>query len=101
MELVLSDTEFFETYRPQANPLDSSAPLAGCLIAACWRGLEHVAAIGIADPGRVWTLLEDNGRLVLASGFRCMKRKGYLITEKPAPSEVRVPVMRKSNTTVC
>lgn len=101
MELVLSDAKFFETYRPQANPLDHGAPLAGCLIAACWRGLEHVAAIGVADPGRVWTLLEDNGRLVLASGFRCMNRKGYLITEKPAPSGVLVPVVRKECGATC
>ena len=83
---TLTENTFVERFKPQVNKLDTNASFdfggGGCLYETYGRDL---AAIRAADPGQIWTVLESDGDMFIASGFHFVNRLGYLLTEVPVP----------------
>lgn len=41
---------------------------------------------------RVWTLMEEDGEMWIATGFHFVNRLGYFVTEKPWTEECQVTI---------
>jgi hypothetical protein len=44
---------------------------------------EELAHVQAQDHNRVWTIIDCDGQLVIASGFHVVNRLGYLIASVP------------------
>lgn len=84
---TLTENNFVERFMPQVNTLDDNASFdfgrGGCLYETYGRDL---AAVRAADPAHIWTVLESDGEMFIASGFHFVNRLGYLLTEVPVPA---------------
>lgn len=82
---ALAEEAFIERFQPQPNRLVPTTSLdfgeGGCLYETF--GVEY-EAIRQADMRCVWTLLDEDG-LLLVSGWRFVNRLGYLLCEVPVP----------------
>ncbi len=76
----LTEDDFLARFKPVLNPIDPSAGLDGCLFETFGEDLAYVQA---QDPNLVWTLLDCDGQLAIASGFHFVNRLGYLIASVP------------------
>jgi hypothetical protein len=94
MDINITEDRFEEIYKPQRNPFDpDGAPWDGCVLETYGQEFELVKAMQATDPGRVWTLLDCDGELVLSSGMHYVNRMGYLITEVPVADGDLVTVL--------
>ena len=92
---TLTWEQFVGTYKPQQNhilPVDEEAPCDGLLYETYGPEVEYVRSLASsADPavnGRVWTMLDCDGRTYYTSGFHYVNRIGYLVCEVPVPDGV-------------
>ena len=53
---------------------------------------DQVIHMNETEPGRVWTLLDCDGKLVVSSGWHYVNRMGYYITEGVVPDMVSIEV---------
>jgi hypothetical protein len=75
-------SEWEHYYKPIRNPLDPDAPLDGAMFETYGEELNFVTDAHRKEPGSVWTYVDDdNGALILSSGFSYVNRIGYAITE--------------------
>ena len=74
----LTEDDFLARFKPVANPIDLNAGFDGCLFEAFGEDLAMAQ-----DPDLVWTLLDCDGQLAIASGFHLVNRLGYLIASVP------------------
>jgi hypothetical protein len=77
---TLTEDDFFARFKPVANHFDPNRAFDGCLFETFGEELAHVQA---QDPNLVWTVLDDDGRLLIESGFHFVNRLGYLIASVP------------------
>ena len=82
-EVSITENEFEAQYSPEANPLDANASWNGPMLETYGEELELVKRVDSKTPGRVWTILDCDGHLVVASGFHFVNRFGYIITKNP------------------
>jgi hypothetical protein len=92
--LELTEDQFAEQYPLRTNHLNPHAAWedehGGCLFETYG---EELAFVRQQDPRTVWTLIDgDDGDLYLLSGFHCVNRIGYLLSETPLPEGVEVSV---------
>jgi hypothetical protein len=82
----LTDAEFEEEFRPQQNHLDPNASWSGWGYETYGEELDYVCRIASEEPGRVWTVMDDEetGGTVILSGMAFINRLLYIVTEKPA-----------------
>lgn len=77
--------DWFDTYRPIANPTgDSGFEVDGVsyMFETYGDDLKKVEAACQSTPKRVWTLVDgDDGELYVSSGFHYVNRLGYFLTE--------------------
>jgi hypothetical protein len=72
--------EFFNTYNPIKNHLDTNASLNGCMFETFGEELDYVKA----QPNKlIWTYCDDGDTAYLVSGFHLVNRLGYLVGSKP------------------
>lgn len=84
----LDEDRFWDHFRPIKNHLDGNASWNGCMFETYGEELSYVHSVNAESPRRVWTILECDESLVVASGYHFVNRIGYLITEKPAEEGV-------------
>lgn len=72
----------YDTFDRRYNALPSGEPEDGTIMWDDFRDmpLEHAAAI---DENRFWTVLDCDGKLLIAPGKWFVNRFGYIITEHP------------------
>jgi hypothetical protein len=58
----LTEDDFLARFKPVPNPIDPSAGFDGCLFETFGEDLAY-------DPNLVWTVLDGDGQLAIASGF--------------------------------
>jgi hypothetical protein len=82
-QLCDQDT-FFERHRPIVNHIDSNASFdfgfGGCLFETFG---EELVFVRLQDPACVWTVVDTDGVLTIESGFHCVNRVGYFVSETP------------------
>ncbi len=83
-EMGLKEQEFWNKYRPLTNPTsDEDLGWDGCLFETFSPHWEYVRDYNVNQPGHVWTLLEVESSLIIASGLQYVNRIGYFITKEP------------------
>jgi len=90
---TLTEDQFYREYQPQQNPFDNNASWGGCMLETYGKELEHVKTVFQYAPRRVWTVLDCDGKTILASGFHFVNRIGYVITANPAPEGLYIEVL--------
>ena len=48
-------------------------------------------------PDRVWTVLDCEGKTIVANGYHFVNRMGYIITENPAPEGMYLEVLDEND----
>jgi hypothetical protein len=80
IDCELTEDDFIARFKPVPNPIDPDAGFDGCLFETFGEDLAYVQA---QDPNLVWTVLDGDGQLAIASGFHVVNRLGYLIASVP------------------
>ena len=72
----------YDTFDRRYNPLPSGADEDGTVMWDDFRRIpaDHLAAV---DENRFWTVLDVDGKLLVAPGKWFVDRFGYIITERP------------------
>lgn len=90
----ITEDEFIERFRPVPNHLDLAAGFdlgdGGCLYATSPKEWQFIVR---QNPRTVWTLIEEDGRLVIESGIHIVNRLGYLVTEEPIEPDTAYSVV--------
>ncbi len=110
---IITEDEFWGTYKPIKNHIDDNASWNGCMFETY--GDEKQYCFDLAQKeNRVWTIVEvdnedepDEGPdedeedddeiyeptcFVIISGFHWVNRIGFLVTEKPYVEEIEVKI---------
>lgn len=74
----ISDDEFISRFAPHVDESGAIIP--------------HSAPPVDAQPLHVWTMLDCDGSLIIASGIHYVNRDHYIVTANPAPSDESVEV---------
>lgn len=77
---TISESEFWERFRPIKNHLVPDAPFDGCMFETFGAEFEHVRA---QDPAHIWTVIDCDGTLIIESGCHFVNRFGYLVASRP------------------
>lgn len=91
--VTISEDEFLAQYRPVPNALDDNASFdfgaGGCLYETYGAELEHIRR---QPETHVWTVIDGENGLVIASGFHLVNRLGYILTESPVNADACIEV---------
>jgi len=85
IETQISFDDWVATYQPQRNHLDGNAPWDGLMYETFGPEVEFIKTVASTSPDRVWTLVDADGRSVIASGWHFVNRVGYMVTAVPCP----------------
>jgi hypothetical protein len=83
--LIIAEQEFVNRYWPAPNHLNEHAPLKllvfkhGCLYETFGPEFEFIRS---QPRAQIWTLIDEDGELFIASGLRFVNRLGYLYCEE-------------------
>jgi len=89
-ELQMSEQNFWEQFAPIPNHLAvNGSAYNDCMFETYGPELDFVANF---DEAHVWTILDCDGHMVIASGFHFVNRFGYLITLHPVPTGTSITV---------
>ena len=82
---ILTEDEWFNTYKPIANHLDENASFndgdQGYMFETYGDELEFVKA---QEPNRIWTYSDgDDGGTYISDGYHVVNRIGYFVTTVP------------------
>jgi hypothetical protein len=80
----LTEDEFLARFKPVPNHIDPNRGFDGCLFETFGDEFAYVQA---QDPNLVWTVLDGDGQLSIASGFHFVNRLGYLVASVPVPPD--------------
>ena len=82
--------EWFDTYKPIKNHIDTTASFDGCMFETYGDEVEFVKA---QEQNRIWMYGDgDDGEGHIWSGWGFVNRIGYFITEVPFPENTDVQV---------
>jgi hypothetical protein len=90
VRMTLDDWE--KEFTPVQNHLDSLAGYNGTSFETYGVELKHVLAVSVAEPGRVWTAVEAEGKIIINEGMALANRLVYFITDKPAEPNVQYEI---------
>ena len=94
---VLTTDEFFRWYQPQQNPFDDNASYDGCMFETYGKEHDHIKLVNDFAPDRIWTMLDCEGKTIVANGYHFVNRIGYIITELPAPEGMYFEVLDEND----
>jgi len=92
---LLTEDQFAEQFTPLVNVLNPDASYSfgddGCLYETYGAELDHICG---ADPRHIWTLVEEDGRQFILSGWHFVNRLGYFLTARawPDAADYLIPV---------
>lgn len=104
---LITEEQFFEQYKPNLNPLkindDEDEELDRDDLDNCKIGYGDDESNALLQstfeksPNHLWTILDCDGEIVIASGFHFANRMDHLITEIPYTTDVNAkePVSKK------
>ena len=88
--IEMTEDEWFETYKPIQNHLDSNASFSGCMFETYGEEVEFVKS---TPEQHVWMYGDgDDGGTYIWSGWGYVNRIGYFITEVPCPADILIQV---------
>lgn len=93
--IELTEDEFDAAYPLVPNHINPTAGWAvgdggrGCLFETYGDEFDYVRRF---DPQRVWTLIDGDGDLYVASGLHRVNRVGYLLSRDPVPEGTFIQV---------
>lgn len=89
----IDEEEFVGHFRPVPNHLNDNASFdfgnGGCLFETYGAELDHIR---LQPAEHVWTILDMDGELMIASGYHFVNRMGYILTERPWPEHCLIEV---------
>jgi hypothetical protein len=82
--------EWFDTYKPIPNNIDTNASFDGHMFETYGDEVEFVKK---ADPAYIWTYGDgDDGGSYVWNGWHFVNRIGYFITEVPCPADTTIQI---------
>lgn len=88
--IEMTEEEWFETYKPIKNHIDTYASFDGHMFETYGDEVEFVKA---QDENRIWMYGDgDDGGSYVWSGWGFVNRIGYFITEIPFPANTTIQV---------
>jgi hypothetical protein len=89
--------KFFSDYNPQINHImrnktnpdikdEDIAPWSGCMYETYGEELEYIHSF-LNKSRHIWTIVDNDGELVLQAGYWLINRMGYIVTERPWETE--------------
>lgn len=92
-QITMSEDEFYEKYNPLKNHLDSDAAFDGCMFETFGEEVEFINKIAESlVKGKLWTIIEVEGKFYFVSGWHFVNRFGYLVTEEIVPDDEEIEV---------
>jgi hypothetical protein len=77
-------------FRPIMNGIDGSRGDDGTMFETFGPEVDFVRS---QPPENVWTLLDCDGKLIVADGYHFVNRLGYYVTEVACPREQQIDVI--------
>ena len=88
--IEMTEDEWFDTYKPILNHIDTYASFDGHMFETYGDELEFVKA---QDENRIWMYGDgDDGGSYIWNGWHIVNRIGYFITEVPCPADTTIQV---------
>jgi hypothetical protein len=88
--IELDFDEWFDTYKPIPNNIDTNASFDGHMFETYGAEVEFVKK---ADPAYIWTYGDgDDGGSYIWNGWSFVNRIGYFITEVPCPADTTIQI---------
>jgi hypothetical protein len=88
--IEMTEDEWFETYKPISNNIDTNASFDGHMFETYGAEVEFVKK---ADPAYIWMYGDgDDGGSYIWNGWHIVNRIGYFITEVPCPPDTTIQV---------
>ena len=78
----ISEDSFMDDYKPITHSQDGDM-----VIQSIQEAQDRLKALGLTDD-HIWTITESEESLFASPGFHVVNRIGYVITERPAKSDV-------------
>lgn len=75
--------KWIRDYKPVQNTVSNREEFDGFLFETYGEDLAFVSEKAQAEPAKVWTILDSDGKLTLTNGFHIVNRYGYMVTEIP------------------
>ena len=89
--IEMTEEEWFETYKPIKNHLETTSSFDGHMFETYGSEVEFVKS---QDTDKIWMLGDgDDGGMYIWSGWGFVNRIGYFITEVPCPINTDVQIM--------
>lgn len=89
----IGEEEFVGHFRPLPNHLNDNASFdfggGGCVFETFGAELDYIR---LQPADQIWTILDVDGELLIASGFHFVNRLGYILTAKPWPAHTIIEV---------
>ena len=83
--------EWFDTYKPIPNNIDTNASFNGHMFETYGDEVEFVKKV---NPDYIWTYGDgDSGGTYIWNGWSIVNRIGYFITELPCPENTIIQIM--------
>lgn len=79
----ITETQFEELFKPQQNHLNPHEEWNGWTYETYGEEEEYVDSVSAECPTRIWTVIEEDGRMEIVAGHRFCNRMGYIVTEIP------------------
>jgi len=84
--------KWLRIYKPMKNTLRRSAPFDGCLFDSwCEREKLRAYLFCLANPKKIWTLMEHESRLYIVAGWGLANRLGYFVCSVPFENDYDAP----------
>jgi hypothetical protein len=88
--IEMTDDEWFNTYKPIKNHIDTYASFNGTMFETYGEEVEFVKQ---QNPNTIWMLGDgDDGGMYVWSGWGFVNRIGYFITEVPFPDNTTIQI---------
>lgn len=78
--IILTEDEFDARFPLVPNHIAPNAPFNDCMFETYGAELDFVRR---QPPGRIWTVIDADGAMAIASGYHRVNRLGYLISTVP------------------
>lgn len=69
---------------PHSLSLDDIAPFGGCMYETYGEEIQYVISL---PKNRIWTIIDEEGKMYLVAGYWRVNRVGYLISKTPWESD--------------
>jgi hypothetical protein len=97
--ITLSEDDFYSQYSVVPNHLCPECETFGGMYETYGKEVDYIRELA-SNPttkGKVWTIVEYDGKFFIISGYHLVNRFGYLVTEEIVPDGQEVEVWVEEN----